>query len=167
MKALPASLLLLRTVIYKCVGLNCCTNPTCPIMLTDHGVLLFGSLLLFLFFVHSTLRVKRDWRAFGRLPAYSILVSPLHAVNRILPYIPGISYGAEWSWMNVYEPRPLRSAHRPSCLDVFAASKSDIVQIRSLFPFGVPQLVTADATAVKVGPEAGREAVVFVLNFSV
>jgi len=37
------------------------------------------------------------------------------------------------------------------CLDVFAASKSDIVQLRSVFPDCTPRLLLADATAVKVG----------------
>jgi len=37
-------------------------------------------------------------------------------------------------------------------LGVFAASKSDIVQLRSVFRFRVPRLLVADATAAKVGP---------------
>ena len=141
-------------------------------MLTNHGVLLFGSLSLFLFFLHRTLRVKKDSQALGRLPAYSVLVSPLHPLTGIFPRIPGISFGVEWSWRNVYESQPLPKgqffclAYIPSCLDIFAASKSDIIQIRSLFPYSTP-LIIADATAVKVGTEAGQEAVISVLNLSV
>ena len=126
-------------------------------MLTDHGVLLFGSLLLFLFFLHR-IRVKKDWQALGSLPVYSVLVSPLHPLNGIFPRVPGISYGVEWRWKNVYESQPLPKgqfsclAHVPSCLDVFAASNSDIIQIRSLFPYSTSVLIIADATAAKVGP---------------
>ena len=76
-------------------------------MLTDHGSLLFGSLLLFLFFLHRTLRVKQNWQALGSLPAHSVLVAPLEILNRILPRVPGITYGAEWSWKSVYERQPL------------------------------------------------------------
>ena len=36
-------------------------------------------------------------------------------------------------------------------LGVFAASKSDIVQLRSIFPCRAPELLVADATAAKVG----------------
>ena len=48
--------------------------------------------------------------------------------------------------------------------DIFAASKSDIIQIRSLIPYSTPPLIIADATAAKVRSE---EAVMSVLNFSV
>ena len=36
-------------------------------------------------------------------------------------------------------------------LGIFAPSKSDIVQIRAVFPCHTPQLLLADATAAKVG----------------
>lgn len=36
-------------------------------------------------------------------------------------------------------------------LDVFAASNSDIIHLRSIFPSRVPQLLVADTTAIKVG----------------
>ena len=37
-------------------------------------------------------------------------------------------------------------------VDIFEASKSDIVQLKSLVPYAVPQLLIADATATKVRP---------------
>lgn len=43
----------------------------------------------------------------------------------------------------------LLTAHFPG---VFVTSKSDTVQLRSLFPDSVPQLLIADATVAKVGP---------------
>lgn len=49
-------------------------------------------------------------------------------------------------------------------LGVFAASKSDIVQIRSVVPCHTPQLLVADATAAKVGPTLKWSS--FMLNFS-
>ena len=36
-------------------------------------------------------------------------------------------------------------------LGVFAASNSDIVQLRSIFPLRGPRLLVADTTAIKVG----------------
>jgi len=125
-------------------------------MVTDHQVLLFGPLLLCLFLLHRIRRVKQDWQTLGNLPVYSILVSPIDVLGRILPRIPWISDGSDFSWKNVYESRSLPRgrfsylAHRPP-LGVFAASKSDIVQFRSLFPYSTPQLLLADATAAKVG----------------
>jgi len=125
-------------------------------MLTDHKVLLFGAPLLFLFLLHRTRRVKQNWKSLGSLPAYSVLVSPIDALNSVLPRVPWVSYGADWSCKNVYERQSLLKvqfsypAHSPRP-DVFAASKSDIVQIRSLFPYSTPQLIIADATAAKVG----------------
>lgn len=44
---------------------------------------------------------------------------------------------------------PQLTVHVP--LGVFAASKSDIVQLRSVVPARNPQLLLADATAIKVG----------------
>jgi len=93
---------------------------------------------------------------FGNLPAYTRVVSPVGLVTRLLPRIPWISDGINVSWENVYERQPLPrlsfsdTAHSPS-LGVFAASNSDIVHVRSLFPSKTPQLLVADATAVKVG----------------
>jgi hypothetical protein len=126
-------------------------------MFTDHRVLLFGSLLLFLLFLHRIQRVKQTWQAFSNLPAYTTLVSPVHFVSRTLPRIPLVSGGRNFSWERVYERRSLPisllscPAHGP-CLGVFAASHSDIVHSRSLFPRDTPQLLLADATAAKVGP---------------
>ena len=125
-------------------------------MLTDRKVLLFGSSLLGLFLLYRIRRVKQVWQAFGVLPAHSVLISPLNVFSRLLPRIPWISDGLNSSWENVYErqllPAPSLSytAHSPR-LGFFAAFKSDIVQIRSLFPGNTPQLLVADAAAAKVG----------------
>ena len=51
-------------------------------------------------------------------------------------------------------------------IDVFGASKSDIVQLRSLVPHDVPQLLLADATATKVGPRC-FEWTLTMLNLSI
>lgn len=124
-------------------------------MLTDQKVLLFGSLLLCLF-LYRIRRIKQVWQAFGNLPAHCVLVSPLNILSRLLPRIPWISDGLNFSWENVHErqllPKPLLSyiAHGP-CLGFFATSKSDIVQVWSLFPGNTPQLLVADAAAAKVG----------------
>jgi len=125
-------------------------------MATDQKVPLFVSLLLCLFLLHRIQRVRQVWKAFGILPAYSVLVSPLDSLSRLIPRIPWISDGNDFSWENVYERQPLLKvpfsypAHSP-CLGVFAASNSDIVHVRSLYPSGTPQLLLADATAAKVG----------------
>ncbi len=124
-------------------------------MLTDQKSFLLGPLLLCLFLLHRIQRIKQVWRAFGNLPAHFVLVSPLNILSRLLPRIPWISAGLDFSWENVYEgqllPRVSLSytAHSP-CLGFFAASKSDIVHLRSLFPGIIPQLLLADATAAKV-----------------
>ena len=76
-------------------------------MVTDHQVLLFGSLVLSLFLLHRIWRVKQVWQAFGNLPAYSILVSPIDVISRLVPPIPRISDGKDFSWKNVYERQPL------------------------------------------------------------
>jgi hypothetical protein len=125
-------------------------------MLTDQKVLLLGPLLFSLFLLHRFRRVKQVWQAFGDLPTYSIVVSPLNLLSRLLPRIPWVTDGLNFSWENVYERRHLPrlsfsyTAHNP-CLGVFAASNSDIVHLRSLFPSKTPQLLVADATAAKVG----------------
>ncbi len=125
-------------------------------MLTDQKILLFGPLLLCLFFLRRIRRIKQVWQAFGNLPAYSLLLSPLDVLSRLLPRIPWISDGKDFGWENVYERQLLPTlslsytAHSP-CLGIFAASKSDIVHLRSLFPGNDPQLLLADATATKVG----------------
>jgi len=141
-------------VVYK--------GSTCPhklhhyTMATDQKVPLFVSLLLGLFLLHRIQRIRQAWKAFENLPAHSILVSPLNTFSRIIPRIPWISDGNDFSWENVYERQPLPRvpfsypAHSP-CLGVFAASNSDIVHLRSLYPSGTPQLLLADATAAKVG----------------
>ena len=79
------------------------------IMVTDYRVLLFGPLLFCLFLVHHIRRVRQDWQAFGNLPTYSIFLSPLDTLSRIIPRIPRISGGAVFSWGNVYERQPLPS----------------------------------------------------------
>ena len=125
-------------------------------MLIDQKVLLFGPLLLFLFSFHRIRRIKHIWQAFGNLPTYSVLVSPLDVLSRLLPRIPWISVGKNFGWENVYERQLLLrlslsyTAHSP-CLGIFAVSKSDIVHLRSLLPGNNAQLLLADATAVKVG----------------
>lgn len=126
-------------------------------MLTDHEVLLFGSLLLCLFLLHRTRRVRLDWQAFGNLPAYSVLVSPIDDLSRLLPRIPQVSAGRDWGWKNVYERQSILRVRssvpaQSLCLGVFATSKSDIVQVRSIIPYSTPHLLIADATAAKVGP---------------
>ena len=139
-------------------------------MLTDHKVLLLGPLLLCLFLLHRVRRIKEVWRAFGTIPAHSVLVSPLNVLSRLLPRIPWISDGLGFTWDNVYERQLLPrlslsyTAHRP-CLGLFAASTSDIVHLRSLYPGSTPQLLLADATATKVG--LAYQVFAFVLNLSV
>jgi hypothetical protein len=124
-------------------------------MLTDHMVLLSGALLLCLFFLHHIQWVNKARKALRNTPAYSLLVSPTAGIARILPRIQWVSGGPDFRWRNVYECQAL-SKVRFYCpahgmhAGVFATSKSDIVQIRSLFPYGIPQLLLADATAIKV-----------------
>ena len=125
-------------------------------MLTDQKVILVGPLLFSLFLLYRFQQVKQVWQAFGNLPTHSVLVSPISTLGRILPHIPWISSGIDFSWENVYERQPLPrlsfsyTAHSP-LLGVFAASHSDLVHLRSLHPSRVPQLLVADATASKVG----------------
>jgi len=110
-------------------------------MVTDHQVLLFGSLLFCLFLVHRIRRVKRDWQVFGNLPAYFVLVSPLAILSRIIPRIPRISDGAGFSWGNVYERQPLPRVRffLPSSQYVSRCLRS--IQIRYYAtPLTVPEL---------------------------
>ena len=79
------------------------TNPFHGIMLTDHGVLLLGSLLLCLFLLPRIQRIKQVWQGFGNIPTYSFLVSPISPLSRYLPRIPWISNGADFGWKNPYE----------------------------------------------------------------
>ena len=79
------------------------TNPHPGIMLTNHGVLLLGLLLLCLFLLPRIQRIKHAWQAFVNLPAYSVLVSPISMLGRILPRIPWISDGTGFNWRNPYE----------------------------------------------------------------
>jgi len=72
-------------------------------MLTDHGVLLLASLLLFLFFLHRIQQIKQAWQAFGNIPAVTLLVSPTASLGRILPHIPWITGGGVFGWRNSYE----------------------------------------------------------------
>ena len=125
-------------------------------MLTDQKVILIGPLLVSLFLLYRFQQVKRVWQAFGDLPTYSRVVSSISPLNILLPRIPWISDGINFVFENAYERRPLPrlsfpdTAHSP-CLGVFAASNSDVVHLRSLFPSDTPQLIVADATAAKVG----------------
>ena len=145
-------------------------NPHPYTMLTDHKFLLSGSLLLFLFLLNHIRRVKRAWKAFGNLPSYTVFISPVDALGRILPRIPWISDGIEYSWTGVYERQLLPSVRfssspHASCLGVFAASESDIVQLRSLLPDATPRLLLADATAIKVESAARRCALCSICHF--
>jgi hypothetical protein len=129
--------------------------PHHDIMLVDRSGLLFGSLLLCLFLLHRIRRAKQASQAFGNLPAYFLPVSPVDFLSRVLPRIPWISGGRDYSWEDVYGrqflPKSLVSCPAHSlCLGVFAASHSDIY-FRSLFPRDTQQLLLADATAAKVG----------------
>jgi hypothetical protein len=87
-------------------------------MLTDQRVLPFGSLLLCLFLLYRIQRVKQVWQAFGNLPAYTIPVSPLSTLGRMLPRIPWISSGFDFSWRNPYERQPLPRLSPPTQLTV-------------------------------------------------
>ena len=87
-------------------------------MLTDQKVPLVGSLLLCLFILYRIQRVKQVWRAFENLPAHSILISPLNILSRILPRIPWISDGRDFSWENVYERQPVPMYRFPIWLTV-------------------------------------------------
>ena len=136
-------------------------NPHPYTMLTDHKFLLSGSLLLCLFLLNHILRVKRAWKAFGSLPSYTVLVSPVDVLGLILPRIPCISDGIDFGWKGVYERQPLpslrfSSSPHASCLGVFATSEPDIVQLRSLLPDATPRLLLADAAAIKVESVARR-----------
>lgn len=77
-------------------------------MLTDRRALLLGFLLLCLFILHRIRRVRQVWRAFGDLPTYTRLVSPLSVLGILLPRIPLISDGWGFSTKNVHERQPLR-----------------------------------------------------------
>lgn len=76
-------------------------------MLTDHGILVFVSLLLSLFLLHRFLQIKQVWQAFGNLPAYTILISPTTALatalDRAATRIPKISGGDGFGWRIAYE----------------------------------------------------------------
>ena len=139
-------------------------------MLTDHGALLFAAIPLCIFFLRRIHQIKSVWQAFGNLPSYSLLISPATTIYNIVPRIPWIPGGDGFVWRNSYERQVppgvyiTYPAHDPH-IDIFASSKSDVVQLRSLFPFGIPQLVLADATAIKVGPIVCK-VIVIVLNLS-
>ena len=124
-------------------------------MLTDHKFLLLASILPCLVILRRIWQLKQVWHVLGNLPAYFVFVSPLSIFGRLLPRIPWISPGADFNSKNAYERQPLLTIQfsypaQGPCLDIFAASKSDIVQLRSLFPGYVPHLLLADATATKV-----------------
>jgi hypothetical protein len=86
-------------------------------MLADQGHLL-ALFLLYLFLLHRVQRVKKVWQAFGDLPAHTVLVSPVTIFSRILPRIPWISGGADFSWRNVYERMALLRIAFPTQLIV-------------------------------------------------
>jgi len=126
-------------------------------MLTDHGILLFASLLLGLLFLHRLQQIKQVWQAFGNIPSYFLPISPASPFSLVAARISWISGGEDFVWRNGYERQ---DPHEVYCsysahglyIGIFAASNSDIVHMRSLSPFGVPLLLLADATATKVGP---------------
>ena len=133
------------------------TNSQHGIMLTAHRVLFLGSLLLCLFLLRRIQQAKRASQAFGSLPAYTSLIAPLTTFSRILPRIPWISDGAGFGWKNAYNRQVFLGVQSSyptydPCLGIFVTLKSDIVQTRSLLPYGTPQLLLADAAAIKVGP---------------
>jgi hypothetical protein len=72
-------------------------------MSTDHGIILFASLLLCLFVFRRAQQIKKAWQAFGDHPAYLALVSLTSTLNRLLPRIRWISAGGDFGWRNVYE----------------------------------------------------------------
>ena len=76
-------------------------------MLTDLKAFLLGSLLLFPFILYRIHRAKQVWRAFGNVPARSLLFSPLNTFSLFLPRIPWISDGQAFSWEDVYERQPV------------------------------------------------------------
>jgi hypothetical protein len=76
-------------------------------MSTDREIILFASLLLCLFLLRHIQQIKKVWQAFGDVPAYLFLVSPIFPLHRLLPRIPWISAGVDFSWRNVYERRAL------------------------------------------------------------
>ena len=87
-------------------------------MLTDQKVLLFGPLLPCLFLLYRIRRIKQVWQSFGNLPAHSVLVSPLNILSRLLPRIPWISDGLDFSWESVYERQLLPRLSLPTLLTV-------------------------------------------------
>jgi hypothetical protein len=78
-----------------------------PAMSTDHGIMLFASLLLFVFLFRGIQKIKKVWQAFGGIPAYLFLVSPTFPLDRLLPRIPWITAGVDFGWRNVYEREAL------------------------------------------------------------
>ena len=87
-------------------------------MLTGREVLLFGSLVPFLFFLRRIRRIKQDWKALGSIPTDSVLVAPLDFLSNVVPRVPWISYGGDWSWRNAYERQPLPKTRFPTQLTV-------------------------------------------------
>ena len=124
---------------------------------TDPKVLLLVSTVLGLVVIRRIQRVRHIWQAPGdSQPAYFIFVSPTSIFGRLLPRIPWFSPGVSFIWKDAYRRQPLlrimvfSTLLTVQCLGIFTASKSDVVQIRSLFPDSTPQLLLADAAAAKV-----------------
>jgi hypothetical protein len=76
-------------------------------MLTDHGILLFASLLLGLFLLHRIRQIQKAWKAFEDLPAYLLPFSPACIISALTRHIPWISGGEDFGWRNVYERQVL------------------------------------------------------------
>jgi hypothetical protein len=76
-------------------------------MLTDHGILLFASLLLGLFLLHRIRQIKQVWKAFEDLPAYPLPISPACTLNVLARHIPWISGGEDFGWRNAHERQVL------------------------------------------------------------
>ena len=87
-------------------------------MLTNQKALLFGSLLPCLFLLYRIRRIKQVWQSFGNLPTHSVLVSPFTILNGLIPRIPWISDGLDFSWENVYERQLLPRLSLPTLLTV-------------------------------------------------
>ena len=103
-----------------------------------------------------------------RPTSYPFLLST-SSIVLLLPFLHGsqvemVGVGGMAMNVRVFAKCSFYLAHGPY-IGIFAASNSDIIQLQSVLPFGVPQLLLADATATKVGP-ASFEVVVITFNSS-